>query len=153
MSQAKIELTLGAMSFSGEAEQEWLGQQLDKILEAAPRLAKIETPEAPVATDSSDSGADAGEGGFTESLASYIKANGGESTQVMRFLTTANWLRRRSDTNLTTAGVSKALQDNHQKRLSNPADCLNKNVTKGYCEKKGDGFFITPDGLRALRSQ
>lgn len=151
MSEAKIELTLGSLSFSGEGEQQWLEQQLDKILEAAPRLAKIEPYAAPSPTNSVDSRSHNAAGEFTETLVSYVKVAGGESTQVKRFLATADWLQRRGNTNLTTAAVSKALQDNHQKRLSNPADCLNKNVAKGYCEKKGNGFFITPDGLKALR--
>lgn len=153
MSQAKIELTLGALSFSGEAEQEWLGQQLDKVLEAAPRLAKIEPAAAPDATDSSGSGSDVVERQFTDSLASYVKAKGGETNQNQRFLLTADWIRRRGNTDLTTAAVTKALKDNQQKRLGNPADCLNQNVSKGYCEKTGDGFFITPDGLKALEPQ
>jgi hypothetical protein len=46
-----------------------------------------------------------------------------------------------------------ALAKNHQKRLANAADCLNKNVAKGYCEKTADGFFITPDGLKHLGSE
>ena len=75
---------------------------------------------------------------------------GGESKQVNRFLSTADWLRRRGNENLTTAAVTKALRDQKQKRLTNPSDCLNNNVSKGYCEKGGGGFFITPDGLTKL---
>lgn len=153
MSQAKIELTLGALSFSGEAEQEWLGQQLDKVLEAAPRLAKIQPPVANAAASLAVSGTGASDGQFTDTLASYVKAKGGETSQVQRFLLTADWLRRRGNTDLTTAAVTKALKDNQQKRLGNTADCLNQNVSKGYCEKKGNSFFITPDGLKTLGHQ
>jgi len=70
---------------------------------------------------------------------------------VKRFLATADWIRLRGESELTTSKVSKALLDNHQKRLGNPADCLNQNVRKGHCEKKGDGFFITPEGFKELR--
>ena len=87
---------------------------------------------------------------FTTSLSAYIKEKGGESNQVDRFLITADWLRRRGVTNLATAAVSKSLTDNHQKRLANPADCLNKNVSKGLCEKTETGFYITPEGLKKL---
>jgi hypothetical protein len=90
---------------------------------------------------------------FSTSLASYIKEKGGESNQVDRFLITADWLRRRGNSKLTTAAVSKALTDNHQKRLANPADCLNKNVSKGFCEKSDGGFYITPEGLKKLKHE
>jgi hypothetical protein len=89
--------------------------------------------------------------GANVSLAAYIKAKKAEQNQTMRFLATASWLSGRSSNQLTTKAVAKALSDYHQKRLSNPADCLNKNVSKGLCEKRGDGsFFITPEGLQAL---
>ncbi len=52
-------------------------------------------------------------------------------------MATADWLRLKGETNLKTALVGKALSDNHQKKLGNPADCLNKSVAKGHCEKKG----------------
>ncbi|MFH1560869.1 MAG: hypothetical protein ABID84_05630 [Chloroflexota bacterium] len=149
MTEAKIEVTLGAISFSGEGEQEWLGQQLDKILEAAPGLANIQLEH--VETPSPGAETVRQEGEFKETLVSHIKAKGGERNQVKRFLATANWLKLRGETQLTTAKVASALSENQQKRLANPADCLNKNVAKGYCEKtKDNGFFITPDGLKEL---
>ena len=67
-----------------------------------------------------------------------------------RFLTTADWLRQRGETDLTTKKVSKALSDNRQKKLTNPSGCLNQNVAKGHCEKSDGGFYITPEGLKDL---
>lgn len=85
------------------------------------------------------------------SLASHIKAKKADKNQVVRFLATAQWLTSRDDAPLTATAVAKALADHNQKRLANPADCLNKNVAKGLCEKRKDGsFFITPEGLEAL---
>jgi hypothetical protein len=144
----KIEIRIGNLSFSAEGDQDWLGEQLSKVMQAAsPVIAKDESsgqPEtgraAPAALSTSSVG----------SLAAYLKATGGESKQVQRFLATAGWLFRRGVTNLTTAAVAAGLAENHQKRLSNPADCLNQNVSKGYCEKQRDGFFITPEGWSAL---
>jgi hypothetical protein len=149
MSIGKIDFSLGALSFSGEGEQDWLAAQLDKLLEAAPKLQRVASLAAPEVTLGAKDG-DAQGRNFTDTLASYIKEKDGDSNQVNRFLATADWLRQRGSSNLTTAAVSKALSINHQKKLGNPADCLNKNVAKGHCEKKGDGFFITSDGLRAL---
>lgn len=68
------------------------------------------------------------------SLAAYIKSKKGEQSQMTRFLATAFWLSNRSNDPLTATAVAKALSGNHQKKLANPADCLNKNVSKGFCE-------------------
>lgn len=148
MSHSKIDVSIGALSFSGEGEQAWLAEQLDKVLTAAPEIAR-EPASIPAGAAPPNSGANVN-GQFPTTLASYIKEKGGEANQVDRFLITADWLRRRGLTSLTTGAVSKALKDNQQKRLANPADCLNKNVSKGYCEKADGGFYITPDGLKKL---
>jgi hypothetical protein len=150
MTNGKIEFSLGSLSFSGEGEQEWLAKQLDKILEAAPDLHNIKSSDE---QDIAKGQATQPSGEFKETLAGYIKAKGAENNQVKRFLATADWLRRRGTSELTTSAVTKALSNNHQKKLSNPADSLNKNVSKGHCEKNGTGFFITPDGLTELGSQ
>ena len=49
-------------------------------------------------------------------------------------------------TPLTARGVSRALKVNQLAQLANAADCLNKNVAKGFCKKEGVGFVITPAG-------
>jgi len=85
------------------------------------------------------------------SLASYIKAKKGDKNQNNRFLATAHWLSGRTEDGLTAKAVAGALSHHNQKRLANPADALNQNVRKGYCEKRKDGsFFITPEGLEVL---
>jgi len=86
---------------------------------------------------------------FDASLASHIRSKCTDGSQVKRFLVAADWLRRRG-LPLSSTSVAKALAENHQARLANPADCLNKNVAKGFCEKTKDGFFVTPEGLAEL---
>ena len=150
MAEGKIQFELGGLKFSGEGTEAWVTKQLewlfDKLsdlkesglLEAAaaePRQHNVATPNKPMQVGS---------------LASHIKAKGGDSNQVQRFLATADWLRLKGEKSLKTSMISKAPQDNHQKRLSNPADALNQNVSKGFCEKAQDGFFITPEGLKAM---
>jgi len=147
MSQSKLEITVGNLSFSGEGEQGWLAEQLEKVLKAAPGIANTQSAGQP---GQPGAGASSSGNEFVATLASYIREKGGDDNQVDRFLITADWLRRRGVPKLTTAEVSKALKNNHQKRLANAADCLNKNVSKGYCEKADGGFYITPDGLRKL---
>ena len=113
---------------------------------------------APGGGDGETSAAPAGEAskGPTQnvSLASYIKAKKAESNQNARFLATAHWLSSRNTAPLTASAVGKALLDNHQRKVNNPADALNQNVRKGLAEKKADGtFYITPEGLEALEGK
>ena len=84
-------------------------------------------------------------------LATFLnKVHGGTGNQTKRFLATAAWLRSRGTTNLATGEVTKALRLNHQGKLTNPSQCLAENVSKGYAEKDGKGFYITPEGLKSL---
>lgn len=149
MTIGKVEVNVGGLAFSAEGEQDWLAQQLDKILKAAPEVAAA-SQKRPEEQAQNTSEARENDGTFNDALAAHIKAKNADDNQVKRFLSTADWLRRRGEKTLTTRGVTGALKNNHQKKLTNPAHCLNQNVTKGYCEKTSDGFFITPDGLRAL---
>lgn len=144
--KGKVEIKVGNLSFSAEGDQEWLAEQLRKVIAAAaPAIAKEESIAARgKSVDPERSSSSVG------TLASYIKAKNGTSNQVQRFLATAGWLHRRGATDLTTAEIVAALLAHRQKALINPPDALNKNCTKGYCEKTKDGFFITPDGWSAL---
>ncbi|MBI3571097.1 MAG: hypothetical protein HY082_08340 [Gammaproteobacteria bacterium] len=149
MTNSKIDMKLGALSFAGEGDQAWLAEQLDKVLKAAPEISRTSAPTGKVNPPGSTSNTIV-DGQFPTTLATYIREKGGDANQVDRFLITADWLRRRGEQKLTTSAVGKALRDSQQKRLANPADSLNKNVTKGYCEKADGGFYITPDGLKKL---
>jgi len=150
---AKIEFAFGSLSFAAEGTENWLATQLDKVIEAAPALSQLKAPSHVVDVSTAESGAPVTSPEFTVSLAAHIKAKGGDTIQVKRFLAAADWLRQKGLNPLTTGSVSKALASNHQKKLSNPANCLNQLVSKGYCEKNGEGFFITPDGLKDLGYQ
>lgn len=146
--QCKVEIKIGNLSFSGEGNQEWLDRQVTKLLEAAASGSFGQAPAAAPAAGNPDTQNQDTEKSVT--LATYLKAKKADTIQVQRFLATAAWLFRRGQKNLISSSISKALNDNRQKRLANPADCLNKNVSKGYCEKTNDGFFITPEGWTAL---
>ena len=144
--RGKVELAIGNLSFSGEGDQRWLDQQISKIIDLA-TPAQITTS---VDGASSTSEPMQNEPVSIESLASFLRAKGGDTVQVKRFLATAAWLSHRGEKVLTTRAVTKALQDNQQKRLGNAADCLNKSVRRGLCEKTNEGFIITPEGWEEL---
>jgi len=146
--QAKLDIKLGSLSFSGEGDQDWLTSQLQMLIDCAETLNRdaLSQPQgASQAPLKSPNGSQ-----FQEPLATYLKSKNAEKNQNMRFLVTADWLRRRGSETLTSGMVARALLDNHQSRLGNPSDCLNQNVAKGLCEKSNGGFFITQIGMKTL---
>jgi hypothetical protein len=42
------------------------------------------------------------------------------------------------------------LKNAHQTKLTNPANSLNQNVSKGHAEKDGGSFFVTDPGRTSL---
>lgn len=162
----KLRVKLGAAEIEYEGGTEFLKDEImptvGKILDlvearadlqrvsSVPQLEAMMVPQESSAEAAAVSPGSVGAAAMNGSLASYLKATGGHSKQVRRFLSTAAWLVRRGHRELTAGLVAKTLQENHQSRLANPADCLNKNVAKGYCEKTKEGFFITPEGWAAL---
>lgn len=149
MAEAKIAITVGAVSFSGEGEGKWLSEQLDKLLKSIPTLSQVSSPEKDGESGAARTGTNSK---ATGTLASFLKAKNASTQQVRKFLAAAVWLHDRGNqSRLATGDVTKALSDNHQSRLGNPADCLNQNVGKGFCEKDGKQFFVTDEGRNELK--
>ena len=148
MADSKIEVTIGAVSFAAEGEQQWVTAQLDKVLEQA---RSIPTAAAP-ARSGGPAAAATGTPAAVGTLASAVTSGGGTANQVRRFLATAVWLHDKGASRLTTAAVASALKANNQKKLGNPADCLGQLVGKGHAERDGKEFFVTDDGRAALLS-
>jgi hypothetical protein len=150
MAQAKIDVKFGNISFSGEGDSAWLESQLDKLLASAFNGTEDAAPENH--HDGAKKAPKIG-GSAAGSLASFLKAKKATGNQVRKFLATACWLMLKGEDNLTTALVTKTLTESRQSKLTNPADCLNQNVRKGHCEKKGkNGFFVTDEGTSSLEN-
>ena len=151
MSEAKIEMKVGQITFSGQGEQEWVAKQLDKILAQAEKLVNLAPEEhdeesrdsgkKPMGKDNSIA---------AKTLPAFLHEKGANSNQVKKFLVTAVWLEAKGQNRLQTRDITKALKDAHQSRIGNATECLNQNVSKGYCEKDGKQFFVTDDGKRSL---
>jgi hypothetical protein len=143
MADARVELKVGGVSFCGEGTEAWVSAELDKAIRRISELAKIapslaaEAPEGPAASPTQKVG----------TLAAFLKAKNATTNQNRKFLSTAIWLHERDKKDrLTTTEVTKALSDSQQSRLGNPSDCLNQNVSKGFCEKDERGFYVTEEG-------
>jgi hypothetical protein len=149
MNNVKIQIKVGDVEFTGEGEQEWVATQLDRVLKAAPAIAGAR-PATQSRSESSDPGAENNTSATSQTLASFLRDKNAATNQVRKFLATAVWLHARGKRRLTTADVTRALKDSSQTRLGNPADCLNKNVAKGHCEKDGKEFFVTTEGNSSM---
>lgn len=152
MSEAKIEVKIGEFSFSGSGDQNWLTHQLDKILEKAADMKQLaQSFSKAEVSDAPESNNGKGQKNNVKPLATYLKEKNAAVKQVEKFLATALWLEEKHGKDrLKTSDISSALKTANQNKLGNPADCLNQNVSKGFCEKEGDGFFVTQEGRDAL---
>jgi len=155
MYEARIEFQIGAMSFMGEGDKDWVSDQLDKILKKASELSKI--PVTATNNDNQnafkqDNQIDSRKELITsKTLPSYLQEMDAKSNQVKKFLVTAIWLTAKGQNRLlTTKDVTQTLRESNQKRLGNASDCLNKNVGKGHCEKDGSEFFVTQEGRDSI---
>lgn len=148
MSDSKINIKIGHVEFSGEGNQEWLGSQLDKILEKIPELLKIELA-APDVSSANGQVAKTPKGG-KGTLATWLKDKTATTNQNRKFLATAAYLQMGGKERITTADVTGALKTNNQGKLGNPSENLNQNVGKGHCEKDGKSFYLTPEGFKEL---
>jgi hypothetical protein len=151
MSESKIEIKIGQITFSGQGEADWVAKQLDKILAQAEKLIQL----APAASDDGEASSGHKPMGkdsviAKKTLPAFLQEKNATTTQVKKFLATAVWLEAKGQNRLTTGDVTKALSDANQKRLGNPADCLGQNVSKGHCEKDGKQFYVTDEGKNSL---
>ncbi len=151
MSNSKLEIQIGEIKFSGEGEEKWLTDQLDKIIEIFPDLLKVD----PLSTAKQKKVAEPKKTtpkteGISSTLAGFLKEKSAITNQAKKFLVAAVYLQNTGKERIATSDVTKALKDARQTKLTNPSDCLNKQVKKGYCEKDGNQFYVTPEGESSL---
>jgi hypothetical protein len=151
MTEAKIDIKIGQIQFSGQGEQDWVAKQLDKIIAQAEKLIQLAPPE--------DLEGDINEGHkpmgkdatiAKKTLPVFLTEKGAAKNQVKKFLATAIWLEAKGENRLKTGDVVAALKVSNQTRLANASDALKRNITKGFCEKDGSQFFVTDDGKKSL---
>lgn len=151
MADAKIEVQVGQFKFSGEGEQKWLAEQMDKILKSAREIIKIAPVSPPPSSDSPQAFGNQTPCAVTdEALPQFLQRTNATKTQVDRFLATAEWLHQKGSEMVKTGDVTQANKDAHQSRFSNTAGCLAKNASKGFCVKAGRDFYVTDEGRRHL---
>ena len=151
MSEAKIEIKIGEIQFSSQGEQEWVAQQLDKILAQAEKLIELAPPTPPTPQEGIEHKPMGKDPAISKkTLPSFLSEKDATKNQVRKFLATAVWLEAKGKSRLVTSDVTGALTASNQSRLGNAAQCLNENVGKGYCEKVGKEFYVTEEGKASL---
>jgi len=154
VANAKIDFTIGSISFSGEGEEVWLAQQLDKIIDKAAELTRI----APSPQDTTQVSAETARHEATKDdasisgkpLGSFLREKNATRRQSTRFLATAVWLHSRGANRLKTSDITQALKDNNQPRLGNPSRELASAISNGFAERDGKEFFVTDQGKASL---
>ena len=142
----KVRFKVGNIEVDYEGSEDFLESKLPKLISDVTTLAE----QVPAESDDSDSNGNT-ESGTPITLASFLKEKKVDS-QNRRFLATAQWIHlKKGMDHIKTVDVTKALRDNQQTKIGNPSDCLNRNVSKGYCEKvNNNGFFVTDEGRNSL---
>ena len=140
----KIRIKVGNIEVDYEGSEDYLESKLYNLLSDVSTLAK----QVPSENDGSDSKGNM-DNVTSSTLVSFLKEKKADS-QNQRFLATAEWLHQKGLKRIKTSDVTKALRDSNQKRLGNPSDTLNQNVSKGFCEREGKEFFVTPEGRNSL---
>jgi hypothetical protein len=142
---AKVTVRIGALEFSGEGEEAWVAEQLDKFVTKAPELLKIAPATAGAHHAMTPDASIAG-----KPLGTFLRDAKATENQNKKFLATAAWLQAKGQKRLKTGDITKALSDNNQGQLGNASQCLADNVKQGNCERDGAQFYVTEEGIRAL---
>lgn len=142
----KIRIKTGSIKVDYEGPEDFLDSKLPKLVSEVTTLAE----QIPAGSDNSNSNEDT-ESRTPAPLASFLKEKKAASqSQTRRFLATAQWLHQKGRKRIKTQDVTKALRESNQKRVSNASECLNRNISKGFCERDGKEFFVTEEGRNSL---
>ena len=155
MSNSKIEIKVGIVEFSGEGEQKWLSEQLDKILEKVPELLKIELSVPQTAASFEDSpstvqspNSEVASTLVKKPLATFIKENS-PKTQPQLFLVTSIWIHDNlNKSRLQHQDINTELKKSNQKPIGKLSQELGRNVKAGFIVKDEKSFYVTPEGRK-----
>ena len=164
MANGRLEFKIGNIEFVGEGDQDWVTEQLDKMLERLPELlneskkdtSKITvkkvieevTPSQP--TDLFSTPQPAIKRVIPENLSAFLRNKDAIDKQRRKFLGTAVWLQENGKQLIKTKEVTDALRAARQVKITNPSHQLNQNIAQGYCQKEGNGFYVTPQGVENI---
>jgi len=162
MANARIEIKIGSIEFISEGEQDWVTEQLDKILEKAENLESkikettiVATPkeiiEPTIAEHPTDLfSAPKPKRAIPENLSTFLRKKDAVDKQRRKFLGAAVWMQLNGQQMIKTKEVTDALRAARQVKITNPSHQLNQNIAQGFCQKEGRGFYVTPQGVENI---
>lgn len=164
MANGRLEFKIGNIEFVGEGEQDWVTEQLDKMLERLPELlneSKKDTSKTTIKKVIEDVTPSQPTNLFSipqpvtkrvipENLSSFLRNKDAIDKQRRKFLGTAVWLQENGKQLIKTKEVTDALRAARQVKITNPSHQLNQNIAQGYCQKEGNGFYVTPQGVENI---
>ncbi len=105
MSEARLEIKVGAISFTAEGSEGWITQQMEQLLEKLPLLIDVQKKNEGQ-SQNNENGAeqksDTTPVTDQKTLAAFLKEKNATSKQARRFLATAAWLHNTGKSRLTT---------------------------------------------------
>lgn len=153
MSESKIQIKIGIVEFLGEGNPDWVAAQLDKILAKVPELLKIELANPSnnkKNADSPTSGVSEGNNEKPNNLSKFLRDKSVGDNQTKKFLVTGAFLQLNGKDRISTSEVSEALKSANQAKLTNASLCLANNNTKGFVQRDGKLFYVTPEGFNEI---
>ena len=164
MANGRLEFKIGNVEFVGEGDQVWVTEQLDKMLERLPDLLNqskkntpvtttIKVPEEvipPHPTDLFSTPKPTIKRVIPENLSTFLRSKDCVDKQRRKFLGTAVWLQENGKQRIKTKEVTDALRAARQVKITNPSHQLNQNIAQGFCQKEGNGFYVTPQGVENI---
>ena len=162
MANGRLEFKIGKIEFVGEGEQDWVTEQLEKMLERIPALTKqnnaINSNAKSIISESSldseqitanytPSQPSTSPKAIPENLSTFLRKNDCVDKQRRKFLGAAVWLQLNGKTIIKTKEVTDELKIARQIKITNPSHQLNQNINQGFCQKEGNGFYVTPEGV------
>ncbi|AOW20633.1 hypothetical protein [Urechidicola croceus] len=162
MANGRIEFKIGNLEFVGEGEQNWVTEQLDKMLERIPELVNeskkstTKQTSTPIIVSNQTNpttdlfSAPQPERAIPENLSTFLRKKDAIDKQRRKFLGTAVWLQLNGQQMIKTKNVTDALRSARQVKITNPSHQLNQNISQGFCQKEGNGFYVTPQGVEDI---
>ena len=162
MANARIEFKIGNIEFVSEGEQEWVTEQLNKMLDRLPHLEKeskkipIKPTPQPITVPTQPTGntdlfsTQKTDRAIPENLSTFLRKKDAIDKQRRKFLGAAVWLQLNGQQIVKTKEVTDALRAARQVKITNPSHQLNQNIAQGFCQKEGRGFYVTPQGIENI---
>jgi len=162
MANGRLEFKIGKIEFVGEGEQDWVTELLEKMLERIPALTKQNNAiSSNTKSVISASPVDPGQitanytpfqpttspKAISENLSTFLRKRDCVDKQRRKFLGAAVWLQLNGKSIIKTKEVTDELKIARQIKITNPSYQLNQNINQGFCQKEGNGFYVTPEGV------